>query len=227
MYITSDLFGSGSGSDDIHDRCESSTTSTPTWNTVADSRHVALGKRKRRMDMDPAEGPKSSSDYSSLQRLSPSAGREMLKRHCLGHTVTDNNNWTTVPPQGPMHLVPETRPQKQLRRTASKKHFTLIKSNLHLMEVENDTSPASSSSSSNTSTALDLRACHICHTAPKRKKVLENYQECKRCTEHTCFICVRQCADGCREKICRKCCVEVGEEGDTLCLGCYARSLNS
>ncbi|KAF2786633.1 hypothetical protein K505DRAFT_330226 [Melanomma pulvis-pyrius CBS 109.77] len=178
------------------------------------------------MDGDPAEGP-SSITYMPLQRSSPPAGRALHKRHALVHTVSDNNTWTTLFTQTPTtYLATETRPQKQLKRTLPKKVPVLVKSTSHLMDIESELS-SSASPRSSTSPTLDLRPCHICHTAPKRKKDLENYDECRRCQEHTCFICVRQCGDGCREKICRKCCVEVGEEGDTLCLDCYDRNVNS
>lgn len=205
---------------------------------MADSQHEALGKRKRR-DLDHAEKPSSKyggpcdrlpgtsvnvgcSSHTSCQRLSPHAGRP-LKRHAVGHTAPDSNSRTTLYTQVP-YLASEARPFKHLKRTSPKAKPNFVKSTSHLMDVETDVP----SSTHHTSPNQDLRPCHICHTAPKRKKDLENYHACKRCQENTCFICARQCADsGCRETICRKCCVEVGEEGDTLCLGCYARNVNS
>lgn len=72
----------------------------------------------------------------------------------------------------------------------------------------------------------DLRSCHACNKAPKRKKDLENYLDCRRCEGRTCFICARQCV-GCDKAICKKCIVEVGEEGDAWCLDCYSRNINS
>jgi len=121
------------------------------------------------------------------------------------------------------YLTPEHRPVKQLKRPLPKRVPALSKSTSHLMDIESE-APAPSLP---TCTTMDLRPCHICHKAPTRKKDLENYHECERCSEQTCFICARQCANGCREKICRRCCVEVGEEGDTLCLGCYATNVNA
>jgi hypothetical protein len=76
-------------------------------------------------------------------------------------------------------------------------------------------------------TQSDLRACHVCHSAPKRKRDLENYLECQSCTERACYICARECSGGCQKQLCSKCCVEVGQEGDTYCLGCYQRTVNS
>jgi len=166
-----------------------------------------------------------SSNCSSSQRSAPFTGRASLKRQALSHTTSDHSTWTTYT-QGPMPcLAPEHRPLKQLKRASPKRVPALAKSTSHLMDIEFDT--PTPSSSLHTSTTMDLRSCHICHKAPTRKKDLENYHECERCKEQTCFICARQCANGYREKICRRCCVEVGEEGDTLCLGCYATNVDS
>jgi hypothetical protein len=244
MYITSDLFSSGSSDARIPHFDSVTAPATPDWNTMPDSQHAALGKRKRRIDIESAEGPNAkyegpldcvldrsadtyrSSTYTSCQRLLPHAGRA-LKRHTVTHTVPDTA-WTTLYTQSSsVHLTPEARPHKHLKRTSPKAKPPFVKSTSHLMDVETDGLTSNSSCSTHTLPSQALRPCHICHTAPKRKKDLENYHECKRCQETTCFICARQCADNaCREKICRKCCIEVGEEGDTLCLGCYTRNVN-
>ncbi|KAF2750678.1 hypothetical protein M011DRAFT_180014 [Sporormia fimetaria CBS 119925] len=73
----------------------------------------------------------------------------------------------------------------------------------------------------------DLRACHICHNAPKFKTDLQNYLTCQSCDERACFICARECSAGCLAELCSRCCVEVGQEGDTHCLKCYQRDVNS
>jgi len=70
-----------------------------------------------------------------------------------------------------------------------------------------------------------LKPCHICHKAPRLKKDLAAYEDCWRCHERTCFICIRQCEARCGErKICRQCCVEEGENGDVSCLDCLQSS---
>ncbi|KAF2705311.1 hypothetical protein K504DRAFT_537381 [Pleomassaria siparia CBS 279.74] len=239
MYITSDLFGSDAAHSHSHSHSPTA-ASTTTWITMPNTHPPALGKRKTRTD-DPTEEP-SSNAHASFNRLSPSTGRSQFKRQALGHTVSDNNTWTTLYTQIPPHtyLAPE-RPQKQYRRALPKKVAIAARSTSHLMDVEAETVISSSSCSSHSyphshshsrphshpSGALDLRACHVCHTAPRRRNELENYHECKRCKENTCFICARQCANGCGEKICSKCCVEIGQEGDTLCLDCYVGNVNS
>jgi hypothetical protein len=68
-----------------------------------------------------------------------------------------------------------------------------------------------------------LQRCHICAKAPRMKKDLDGYKDCWRCRRRTCYVCVRMCETthcGGR-KICRACCVEVGEDGDVFCLDCF------
>jgi hypothetical protein len=70
-----------------------------------------------------------------------------------------------------------------------------------------------------------LTSCHICHKAPRLKKDLEAYENCWRCHERTCYICIRQCEAGCgSRKVCRQCCVEQGEEGVVYCLDCLEKT---
>jgi hypothetical protein len=79
--------------------------------------------------------------------------------------------------------------------------------------------------SSNTDTKQDkpnLAPCHICWRAPRLKKDLDGYTDCRRCRKRTCYICMRQCeVIDCRSgKICGSCCVELGVEGDVFCHDC-------
>jgi hypothetical protein len=70
-----------------------------------------------------------------------------------------------------------------------------------------------------------LTPCHVCYKAPRLKRELDAYEDCWRCHERTCFICMRQCQAGCdKRKVCRSCCVEQGEDGDVSCLDCLQRS---
>ncbi|KAF2281183.1 uncharacterized protein EI97DRAFT_366833 [Westerdykella ornata] len=119
------------------------------------------------------------------------------------HRVNDPNHasWSS-PPTTPI-INPGRRPIKQLKRTSPKTNGCTA-----------PTSPAVHASS-------DLRACHVCHSAPKRKRDLENYLECQSCSQRACFICARECAAGCHKQICSRCSVEVGKEGNTWCLGCF------
>lgn len=69
-----------------------------------------------------------------------------------------------------------------------------------------------------------LTPCHVCYKAPKLKRDLDAYEDCWRCKERTCFICIRVCTAGCdRRKVCGKCCVEQGEDGNVSCLDCLQR----
>jgi hypothetical protein len=129
-------------------------------------------------------------------------------------------------PRGPpytMYTPSDRRPQKQMKRVSPK--ATLIKSTSHLMDFETD--PSSAKAVSHAHPTIDLRSCHACNSAPKRRKDLENYLDCRRCVGRTCYICARQCFGGCGKAVCKKCIVEVGEEGDPWCLDCYARDINS
>jgi len=81
------------------------------------------------------------------------------------------------------------------------------------------------STSQSISTPPLLTPCHVCHKAPRLKKDLEAYEDCWRCDERTCYICIRQCQADCgSRKVCRQCCVEHGEDGDVYCLDCLERA---
>jgi hypothetical protein len=74
-------------------------------------------------------------------------------------------------------------------------------------------------------TPVLLTPCHICHKAPRLKKDLEAYADCRTCEERTCYICIRQCeVANCGRKVCRQCCVEQGENGDVYCLDCLEKT---
>ncbi|KIH87613.1 hypothetical protein SPBR_05298 [Sporothrix brasiliensis 5110] len=90
--------------------------------------------------------------------------------------------------------------------------------------------------------------CHICHRRPRRKVDLDSLANCEGCGQRTCFVCLREClswtenetptestppsqkllqpwsttSHGHRRMVCSRCCVERGEDGDVVCLGCVA-----
>ncbi|KAF2831546.1 hypothetical protein CC86DRAFT_342459 [Ophiobolus disseminans] len=214
VYITSDLFGSAS----THGRGD---TATPTyWTSMADSPHPAgLGKRKR---LEGDEGPNPSCMHQ--QRPSPSS-RSYARLHAHNTTSFEINRNLSYPAfsASPLFSALERRPVKQIKRLSPK--ASLIKSTSHLMDVDLDLTPPKPETHSHA--VIDLRSCHACKSAPKRRKDLENYLDCRRCEGRTCYICARQCFGGCGKAVCKKCIVEVGEEGDPWCLDCYARNLNS
>jgi len=194
----------------------------------------SLGKRKRRAESD-EEGHKFKYDsaYSSLlnenantvvfsghftqQRSSP-ASKGLIKLHGYAPS-TDTKSSRMYPVSAATYITSERRPTKQMRRTNPK--VALVMSTSHLMDIEPDPAPSSTMHSNS-----DLRPCHACKTAPKRKRDLENYMDCKRCDERACYICARICV-GCEKATCKKCVVEVGEEGDSWCLDCYSRRIDS
>ncbi|PSN60837.1 hypothetical protein BS50DRAFT_199020 [Corynespora cassiicola Philippines] len=203
VYITPELFGS----EPHHSRYNPAATS---WGIMTDAPLPnELGKRKRRTEED--QGP---SNYPVQQRPPPPAGR--LRLHGPDHA-------SPLRPTNFSHPS-DRRPVKQLKRLSPK--LSLVKSTSHLMDTEPDPSPSEPPSTSSSSSS-DLRPCHACNSAPKRKRDLENFLECARCDERTCYICARACVGGCEKAICKKCVVEVGQEGDPWCLDCYSRSLNS
>ncbi|KAH7086926.1 hypothetical protein FB567DRAFT_444110 [Paraphoma chrysanthemicola] len=216
MYITSDLFGGAS----THARND-----TSVWNqctVMADSPHAAgLGKRKRLDGEDTPSGP-----CIYQQRPSP-ASRGYTRFHAHNASACESNRSLTYPVFSalPLYTASDRRPVKQVKRHSPK--ATLVKSTSHLMDMEYDLPPSIPKAETHTHTASDLRPCHACKSAPKRKKDLENYLDCRRCDGRTCYICARQCFGGCGKAVCKKCIVEVGEEGDPWCLDCYARSINT
>lgn len=213
VYITSTLFGSNAR----HDRAASPTTvHAQAWNNMVDIQSTpSLGKRKRRAESD-EDGLKFNS-HSMQHRLSP-AGKGILKLHGYA-TPLDNSTSRMYPVSAATYIASERRPAKQMRRINPK--IALMKGTSHLMDVEPNPAP-----SLNTNSNSDLRPCHACKTAPKRKRDMENYMECKRCDERACYICARICV-GCEKAICKKCIVEVGEEGHSWCLDCYSERINS
>lgn len=210
---------------------------------VDSSLSTGLGKRKRRSeDCDGASGVQYgwstdsptaananrmiSSSHSALQRSSP-ASKGFLKLQGHDSASFDGNNERTYPLSvaASTYLTSDRRPVKQMRRLNPK--VSLVKTPSHLMDIEPDLPPSSSHTEKReTRNDTDLRPCHACKTAPKRKRDLENYMECKRCDGRTCYICARECL-GCRKAICKKCIVEVGQEGDPWCLECYSRHINT
>jgi hypothetical protein len=229
VYITSDLFGPSTA----HNWQQDGTSNH--WHTMAHDQHAAgLGKRKRQAgDERPQmyERPcaalhTSSSDTSSKsipRQHRPSLGRDSTRLHFPStppFEATNNLSYAFVPSK-PHECSLERRPVKQLKRLSPK--ASLVKSTSHLMDIDFD---APSTGETPSHAVSDLRSCHACNKAPKRKKDLENYMDCRRCEGRTCFICARQCV-GCSKAICKKCIVEVGEDGDAWCLDCYSRDINS
>ncbi|KAH9873961.1 hypothetical protein IAQ61_004588 [Plenodomus lingam] len=214
VYITSDLFGPDTSHG--HEQPSSSTH----WSPMASSQHApgGLGKRKRQGGEDGATGT-----YGHQHRMHP-LGRDSARSQCHSTPPFDTNRNLSyvVYPIAQQHSTAERRPVKQLKRI-NPKATALVKSTSQLMDIE--IAPQGSNAQSHA--ASDLRPCHACRSAPKRKRDLENYLDCNRCDERTCYICARQCVGGCGKAICKKCIVEVGKEADSWCLDCYARNLNS
>lgn len=240
VYITSDLFNPES----ISERSASSAAvQAHIWSPMVDPQPTSgLGKRKRRID---AGDEGSSSQYDNFlshiicpdtdalrcstcptHQRSPPIGKGLLRLH--GHDPAfeagNNRPWPHSMATA-TYLSTERRPIKQMRRLSPK--AALVKSSSHLMDIEPDHPPSSPKAAKpDAHDASDLRPCHACKTAPKRKRDLENYMECKRCDGRTCYICARECS-ACQKPVCKKCIVEVGEEGDPWCLECYSRQINS
>ncbi|KAF2109556.1 hypothetical protein BDV96DRAFT_585782 [Lophiotrema nucula] len=232
MYITSDLFGSTADSASSH---QSNPCHTQPWNKMTVD--TGLGKRKRSKEeatqteyggssgfLDGARADLPSWLRSADQQPSPG---KMLRVHSFPQGSVNNARPWRLPGGTTTATITTAphRPFKQLKRVSPKKPPPpLTKSTSHLMDTDE---PAAShpcpASSEPPPSSSDLRSCHICHTAPKRKSDLENFLECQSCEGRACYICARECAGGCQRQLCRKCCVEVGEEGNTWCLHCYQR----
>ncbi|KZM26294.1 uncharacterized protein EKO05_0002240 [Ascochyta rabiei] len=193
VYITSDLFGPV----DTHNQ------SYNYWHTMTDSQqHVAgLGKRKRLQETDVSH---------------PNRGAH--PQHSPAFEHNNDRSYASYAP-APDRRTSEHRPVKQIKRASHKLAF--VKSTSHLMDT--DTPMGLKIAQSQQHAVTDLRACHACKSAPRRKRDLENYMDCMRCHGRTCFICARQCLGVCGMKVCRECTSEVGEEGDSWCLDCFQR----
>jgi hypothetical protein len=160
------------------------------------------------------------------QRSSPSSrGFARLHTHSASSIESNRNLTYPVFSASPLFPISERRPVKQVKRLSPK--ASLIKSTSHLMDVDLELPSSIPKADTHAHPVTDLRSCHACRSAPKRRKDLENYLDCRRCDGRTCYICARQCFGGCGKAVCKKCIVEVGEEGDPWCLDCYARNLNS
>ncbi|KAK7180734.1 hypothetical protein PSPO01_13176 [Paraphaeosphaeria sporulosa] len=219
VYITPGLFG--------HDHKHtppvfSSSTYAHVQNHMVDSQIAAsLGKRKRRLEDDkdmpsPKHISMSSADVdrygSSISRTSPTSEGHI---RLYGHDPASHE--ATVPrtfSRSPKLASSERRPVKQMKRLH-------VKTPSHLMDTEPDLVPSSPPVQRvDSHTKSDLSPCHVCSTAPKRKRDLEGYMDCQRCTERTCYICARECL-GCQKAICKECIVEIGQDGEPWCLECY------
>lgn len=225
MYITSELFGGLGDAGHLH--CNNN-ASLSYWNMMVDSPPVAgLGKRKRlEGDVDPSAYDSNTKDQDSSETDYSRRGRphQHQRLSSPSHRLHNCNKNTTTPP--PVDTA-ERRPVKQMKRISPK--ATLTKSTSHLMDLEHDLSKEGldAHTHSHSHPMSDLRPCHACNSAPRRRKDLENYLDCLRCNGRTCYICARQCFGGCGKAVCKKCIVEVGEDGDPWCLDCYARDINS
>jgi hypothetical protein len=200
---------------------------------MTDSESAAgLGKRKRHDN-----GEEGSNTYDSLwdstidsttddgnsshHHRSPHASRVFDRLQGHNPPFDSHHNLPyAIHPAPQAYTSAERRPVKQLKRLSPPK-ATLVKSTSHLMEIESELP------SHHPHPVSDTRPCHACKSAPKRRRDLENYLDCKRCVERTCYICARVCYGGCTRTVCNTCIVEVGEEGDPWCLDCYQRKLNS
>lgn len=198
VYITSDLFGPPTTHGRGHDHDH----------PHSPIHSYGLGKRKRQTGDDTRANP---------------CGRESTRSQGHANQSSDANESLSyaVYATAQHASAAERRPMKQSKRNPPK--AVLVKSTSHLMDVERDLSQPSHTPHA----VADLRPCHACLFAPKRKRDLENYLECRRCDQRTCYICARQCIGGCGKAICKKCTVEVGQEGDSWCLDCFSRNLNS
>ncbi|XP_014558483.1 hypothetical protein COCVIDRAFT_94510 [Bipolaris victoriae FI3] len=235
VYITSDLFGPSTTRDWQQDN------TSHNWHTMAPDQPAAgLGKRKRQAGDDKPqlyERPCTSLHPSGTE-ISPksiprhhrsSLSRDASRLHHPNTPPFDSNNTLSYAflPSKAHDFSSDRRPVKQLKRFSPK--ASLVKSTSHLMDIDLDVqSPTTTTcgTPAHHHAVSDLRSCHACQKAPTRKKDLENYLDCRRCEGRTCFICARQCV-GCAKAICKKCIVEVGEEGDAWCLDCYSRTINS
>ncbi|KAF1842656.1 uncharacterized protein K460DRAFT_290206 [Cucurbitaria berberidis CBS 394.84] len=217
VYITSDLFGPTIP----HDRQEHNLASTY-WPATANVQHTAaLGKRRRHDGDDGPTNYQHQHQHQHQHRLLP-MNRDAGRSQSTDTPPVGRNNHSSYTL---FSAASERRPVKQLKRLTPK--AMLVKSTSHLMDIESELPPTAQVTDAEAHAVSDLRPCHACSLAPKRKKDLVNYLDCKRCNGRTCYVCARECVGGCGKAVCKKCIVEVGQEGDSWCLDCYSRHINS
>ncbi|KAF2635308.1 hypothetical protein P280DRAFT_195749 [Massarina eburnea CBS 473.64] len=229
VYITSGLFGSDG-------TCNDRPLSPISMHSdgLNDMSESQFGNKKRKKGVEDVDGTSSRYDSnrgflsnmdinlaasSKLQFRTSPTSRGVFNRS-QGHdpaSASNNHKMYPVSVAG-HHATSDRRPMKQMKRTNPK----LEKHPSHLMEIETELTPSSSERPQPSYAHLNLRSCHVCSTAPKRKRELEEYMDCRRCEGRTCYICARQCFR-CGKAICKKCTVEAGEEGDSWCLECFSQ----
>jgi hypothetical protein len=179
--------------------CDKATDLSPyAYSSNADAEGRLTGRRRSKLQLTFKERENSLSRFSSGSLPSPPPDSEF--GYELERTTPDLNQ--------------RTAPSKHRRRVVP-----LKKQRLSATDIL-QTKPGISLNA-----APILTPCHVCYKAPRLKRELDAYEDCWRCHERTCFICMRQCQAGCNErKICRQCSVEQGEDGDVSCLDCLERS---
>ncbi|KAK7542420.1 uncharacterized protein J3D65DRAFT_214916 [Phyllosticta citribraziliensis] len=223
MYITEELFESAD----------------PTYSpgTRQTDSHEPLGKRKR-----------TATDDVYTANFLPTKNLKLAslldEKYAEAPATASLYNYNHLAQQQPQQqrprkrAVPHPRLHVQAQHLRSRPPLQNVHQNCRTILNETTTKATSSPSTP------DLNPCHCCHRSPHTKKDLEGYMACEACGARTCFICLRQCVgsrcgdgaepsavekdakaygigNGCGgRKICRACCVERGEEGDTWCLRC-------
>jgi hypothetical protein len=173
------------------------------------------------------QGHEANSCYRCMhhQRSSPASRRSHTHSSSFGDSNRSHPYSSYAASSTSTYTASERRPVKQAKRLSPK--ATLVKSASHLMDIEPERPAILSRPDAHQHPVTDLRPCHACKSAPRRKKDLENYLDCRRCDGRTCYICARQCFGACGKAVCKKCIVEVGDDGDPWCLDCYSRNINS
>jgi hypothetical protein len=189
-----------------------------------------LGKRRRAgCDTAAAASPYASSTGHQDAQQSPltSTRRSKLQVTIKSHEdapVRYAKSLPSPPPEGDFgYELERTRADPYARSPPTKQSRRFIPMKKARLPVTGMTS--TTTKGTNDAATPILTPCHVCYKAPRIKRELDAYEDCWRCKERTCFICMRECQAGCdRRKVCRQCCVEQGEDGDVSCLDCLQRS---
>ncbi|KAF3001547.1 hypothetical protein E8E13_009645 [Curvularia kusanoi] len=120
-----------------------------------------------------AEAPHDAANLGKRKRTQDGDGANTSRAHRPQHSPALHPNSEQT------YTTADYRPIKQIKRISPK--LALVKSPSHLMDMDTDAGPAPPVHFNNgpvqPHAVTDLRACHACKTAPKRKSDLENYMD--------------------------------------------------
>ncbi|PQE04068.1 cytochrome c1 heme precursor protein [Rutstroemia sp. NJR-2017a BVV2] len=166
-------------------------------------------------------------------------------RHNHNHIHIHEDSHSHPHPHPHYHQLPLPDPRKHLTprsRTSKRMRLEVVAPDYDVFANHASQFSTAAGAGSESSKAMDLRPCHICRRKPTVRRELDAFAECEGCGRRACWVCIRECMGGegfmardgvereegdwvergieHRGVVCSRCCVERGEEGEVICLGC-------